>query len=143
VLRSALLLAFDHHRDIERKLTGDRLERAAGFNECHRLALVVAGAARDDDFASAVDCRDARFEWRRLPKVERVDGLHVIMAVEQDTRSLAIGAVLAFADHHRMPGSRPQASIETEAAKIGCHILGGVTALHGISRIRRNRLNSQ
>ncbi len=31
--------------------------------------------------------RDARLERRRLPQVERIDRLHVIMAIEQDARA--------------------------------------------------------
>ena len=39
---------------------------------------------------------DARLERRRLPQVERIDRLHVVMAVEQDARRLAV-AVRAVA----------------------------------------------
>ena len=88
MLRAALLLALDHHGDVERQLAGDRLEGAAGLDEGHGLAFVVAGAARDDDFAPAVERFDARLERRRLPQIERVDRLHVVMAVEQDARRL-------------------------------------------------------
>ena len=43
------------------------------------LALVVAGAAREDVVAA-----DLRLEGRRLPLVQRVGRLHVVVAVEKD-----------------------------------------------------------
>ena len=96
VFRAALLLALDHHRNVERQLAGHRLEGAASLDEGHGLAFVVASAARDDDFAAAVERLDARLERRRLPQIERIDRLHVIMAVEQDPRRLAVGLTLAL-----------------------------------------------
>ena len=82
MLGAALLLAFHHHGDVERQLAGDRLEGAAGLDERHGLAFVVAGAARDDDLAATVERLDARLERRRLPQIERIDRLHVVMPVE-------------------------------------------------------------
>ena len=77
---------------------GDRLEGAASLDEGHGLAFVVAGAARDDDLPAAVERLDARLERRRLPQIERIDRLHVVMAVEQDARRLPLGrSVAAFA----------------------------------------------
>ena len=67
IFRAAFLLAFDHHRDVERQLAGNRLEGAASLDEGHGLAFVVAGAARDDDLAAAVERLDARLERRGLP----------------------------------------------------------------------------
>ena len=104
VFRAALLLALDQHGDVERQLAGHRLEGAAGLDEGHGLAFVVAGAARDDDLAPAVERLDARLERRRLPQIERIDRLHVVMAVEQHARRFAVAlpAVAALADHDRM-----------------------------------------
>ena len=45
------------------------------------LALVVAGAAGIDVVAA-----NFRLERRRLPFVQRIGRLHVVMAVEQDRR---------------------------------------------------------
>src|SRR6516165_4725844 len=98
MLRAAFLLAFDQHRDVERKFAGHRLKRAARFNKRHRLAFVVASAAGDDDFAPVIEGVYARFEWRRVPKIERVDRLYIVVAVEEHARRLAISAVCALAD---------------------------------------------
>ena len=87
MLRAALLLALDHGGDIQRQLAGDRLEGAAGLDEGHGLAFVVAGPARDDDLAPAGKRLDARLERRRLPQIERIDRLHVVMAVKQHARA--------------------------------------------------------
>ena len=76
----------------ERQLAGHRLEGAAGLDEGHHLAFVVAGAARDDDLAAVGQRRDARRERRRVPQIERIDRLHVVVAVEQHARALAVAA---------------------------------------------------
>ncbi len=86
VLGPALLLALDHHRDVERKRAGHRLKRAACLDEGHGLAFVVAGAAGDDDFPPAGERLDPRFERRRLPQFERIDRLHIVVAVEENAR---------------------------------------------------------
>src|SRR4029077_10194419 len=78
----------------------------------------------------------------RMPQIERVDRLHVIMAVEQDPRPW-IGALATFADHHRMTGGRAQTDVEAKSAEIGRNVFRGLAALRGISGVRRNRLNSQ
>jgi hypothetical protein len=64
------------------------------------------------------------------------------MAVEQDPRPW-IGAVAAFADHYRMAGRWAQTGVETETAEIGRNVFRGLTALRGISGVRRDRLNAQ
>ena len=91
---AALLLALDHHGDGQRQRAGHGLEGAAGLDEGHHLTFVVAGTARDDGLASVRQCRDARRERRRLPEIERVDRLHIVMAVEQNARTRMPVAVL-------------------------------------------------
>src|SRR5215472_18118173 len=141
MFRAALLLAFDHDRNIKWKFAGYRLECAARLDESHRLTFIVAGASRDDDFAPLLR-RHARFERRRLPQLERVNRLHVIMAVEQDPRA-RIGAVAGSADHHRVAGGRPQSSVKAKTAEIDRDMFRSLAALRGISGVRRDRLNSQ
>src|SRR4029077_8293707 len=141
MFRTALLLAFDHDRNVEREFSGYRLECAARLDKRHRLALIVAGAARHDDFAPLFRC-NARFERRRLPQIEWIDRLYVIMAIKQDPRP-SIGAVAAFADPHRMAGGRAQTGVEAETAEIGRNMFRGLAALCGISGVRRDRLNAQ
>ena len=137
MLRAALLLALDHHGDIQRQRAGDRPESAAGLDESHGLAFVVAGAAGDDDLAATIEGLDPRLEWRRPPQVERVDRLHVIMAVEQHPRRVAVGcAVAAFTDDDRVAPGRPHAGLEAEPAQIGRDIFGRGAA---VRRIRPGR----
>ena len=122
VLRAALLLALDHGGDRQRQLAGDRLEGAAGLDEGHGLAFVVAGAARDDDLAAARQRLDARLERRGLPLVERIDRLDVIMAIKQHARA---GNAVGFAHHHRMALGRADIGGKTDAAQVGGDVLGG------------------
>ena len=78
----------------ERQLAGHRLPGAAGLHEGHQLAFVVAGPARDDRLASVRQGGDARLEGRRLPQIERIDRLHVVMAVEQHAAARALPSLL-------------------------------------------------
>ena len=144
VLRAALLLALDHHGDRQRQRAGHRLEGAAGLDEGHHLAFVVAGAARDDDLAAVGQRRDARRERRRLPQVERIDRLHVVMAVEQHARALC-----------RWPCRRPcrprsdgpRSGARSVSKPMPREILGDVLgrglALVLVGRVGRDRLDAQ
>ena len=75
------LLAFEDELHVHRQpavLLQVRLDRL----EVHEhLALVVGGAARVD-----LAVADRRLERRRLPQLQRIDRLHVVVAVEQDRR---------------------------------------------------------
>src|SRR5262249_48926132 len=81
VFGAALLLAFYHHGDRQRQLAGDGLEGTAGLNEGHSLTFVVTGAARDNDLATIRQYFDARLERRRLPQIQWIDWLNVIVPV--------------------------------------------------------------
>ena len=66
------------------------LPGAQRLDEHHRLALVVHRAARDEALAvRAID--ELRLERRAVPELQRIDRLHVVVAVEQDVRSLVAG----------------------------------------------------
>jgi len=126
VFGAALLLAFDHHGDRQRHLAGDGLEGAAGLDESHCLAFVVAGSARDDDLASIRQCFDARLEWRRLPQAQGIDRLHIVVPVKE--HAWACGAV-RLANHHRMTGGRAHGGLKTDRLEIGGNVLGSSAAL--------------
>ena len=76
-----LLFAFEDDLHVHRQaavLLEMRLDRL----EVHEhLALVVGRAARVD-----LAVADRRLERRRLPQLERIDRLHVVVAVEEDRR---------------------------------------------------------
>ena len=143
ILRAALLLAFDHHRDRQRQCSGHRLVGAARLDEGHGLAFVVAGAARDDDLATVGQRLDPRLERRRGPKLKRINRLHVVMAVEQDVRRALALPLPRFADHHRMARGRPHLGREADAPQIGGDMLGRGPALLLVRRIGRDRLDAQ
>ena len=95
--------------------TAERLERPAGLEKGHQLAFVVGGAASHDLLAVGPGF-ELRFERRTAPKVQRVDRLHVIVAIKQN-----VGGVPAvrvhMADDHRPPLRRMLGGLESEAAK--------------------------
>ena len=68
---------------------------AQRFEEHHRLALVVHRAARDEALAvRAVD--KLRLERRAVPQLQRIDRLHVVMAIEQHVRAFVVGRAVAM-----------------------------------------------
>src|SRR6202007_2673718 len=98
--------------------SGDGLVGAAGLDEGHHLALVVAGAARHDDLAAVGRGANPRRKRRLLPQIERIDRLHVVVAVEQDAWALAVptGALMTtLGDHDRMPLRRAHARVKANA----------------------------
>jgi hypothetical protein len=98
-LRAALLGALDEDGDAAGQLAAHGDVGAAGLHEGHHLALVVGGAAPDDLFPTFPVLGDVRLEGGRLPQVEGIDRLHVVMAVEQDVRRPGLRPV---GQHHRV-----------------------------------------
>jgi len=47
-----------------------------------QLSLVIASAAGDEIAAA-----NRRFKWRRLPSIERINRLHIVMPVNEDGRT--------------------------------------------------------
>ena len=119
VQASDLFFSFEKHLDVQRKAAGllhvglDRLE-------VHEdLSLVVGGAARVD-----LVLAHGRFERRRIPEIDRVHGLDVVVAVEQDRRRP--GRVQPIAIDDRIAGRVEQPHmLEADAlhvigAPLGC-----------------------
>ena len=91
MLGAALFLALDQERDVERQRSRHRLPGPARLDEGHHLAFVVGGAARDNRLAAVGKGRDPRLERRRLPQIERIDRLHVVVTVKHDAAAIVAG----------------------------------------------------
>ena len=81
VLAADFLFALEDELHVHRQpavLLEMRLDRL----EVHEHLALVVGRAAGVDLAVA----DRRLERRRLPQVERIDRLHVVVAVEEDRR---------------------------------------------------------
>ena len=79
MLAAGLLFAFEQELHVDRQLAGGLQQALHGLDLDVDLALVVAGAARENVVAA-----DLRLEGRRFPLVQRIGRLHVVVAVEQD-----------------------------------------------------------
>ena len=78
------------------------MPRAEGFEKRGDLALVVDSAA-GKDFSIA----DRRLKRRRLPEVERVGRLNVVVSVKEDVRRVGRRSVEgSVSEHNGMPGRR-------------------------------------
>ena len=81
MLAADFLLALDEELDVARQAAGLLQVRLDGLDVHEHLALVVGRAARID-----LAVAHGRFERRRRPQVDRVDRLHVVVAVEENRR---------------------------------------------------------
>ena len=81
-----LLFALEDDLHVDRELAGLLQVRLDGLEVHEHLSLVVGRSARVD-----LAVADRRLKGRRLPQLDRVDRLHVVVAVEEDRRR-AFGA---------------------------------------------------
>src|SRR5262249_49641403 len=118
VNRAAFFLTLDHQR--QRQWQGPRhfLEGPASLDEGHQLPFVVARPSRNDYLSAIRGGRNSRRERGRLPKIERVHWLHVIVAIEENARSIVLtdGATWGrrFGQNHRMAVGRTYIDVETD-----------------------------
>ena len=140
--RAGFFLAFEQDGDAARQRPGCRLPGPAGLDESHQLALVVGGAAAGDRLAARGNFLDCRLEWRINPEIERIDRLHVVMAVKQIMRGIRRGAGMMGNDHG-MAGGVAQAGVEAERCEFIDKPLTGAAALGRIGRVGRDRLDAQ
>ncbi len=124
----------------------DGLPGAARLDEGHHLAFVVTGAARQDHLAAGLDLGEARLERRAVPEVQRVDGLHVVMPVEEEMRAFPAilrARLLRMPEDDRMALGRAHAGVKADRGDIRLQMLGGGDAMLLVGRIRRDRRNAQ
>ena len=138
--RAGLLLALEQHRHVARQAAMGA-EGAAGLEEGHQLAFVVAGAARDDPL-TARPVGEARFERRGGPQGQRIGRLDVVMAVEQHARRVA-GLRLGRADDHRPAGGVLAGGLEAEFGEFPRQPVGGARAIGKMGRNGRDRGDRQ
>ena len=77
-----------------------------------------------------------------VPELERVDRLHVVMAVEQHMRAVGRRPVV-MGDDHRMAGRVAHAGIEADRLQIRDQPFGGLAAVGRIGGIGRDRRDAQ
>ena len=114
-----LLLAFGEHDDVHRQRAARAEVRLERLDVQVQLSLVVDGAARVD---AAVP--HGRLERRRLPQLERLGGLHIVVTVDEHRRC-AIAGLAPLADDDRMAIGRDDLGRETDVAHARGKPLGG------------------
>ena len=89
-------------------------------------------------------------ERRPVPEIERIDRLHVVVAVEQHMRArrafaitLAVAVALAFGNDRGMTGRRPDVCGQTQRCDVFGKVIGSRLAISGKGRIGRNRFDPQ
>ncbi len=132
-----LFLAFEDDLDVHRQRAGLRQVRFDGLHVHEDLALVVDRAARVE---LAVAHRG--FERRRRPELQRIDRLHVVVAVEEDG-GRASGAE-PFGVDHRMPGRLDETgAVHADAGEFGGRPLGAAPHVGGVFRQGRDAGNGE
>ena len=106
-----LLLALDQELEVDRQAAVGGQQTPGRLDLVQRLALVVDGAPGP---ALAVD--DDRGEGRRRPGIERVDRLHVVVAVDQDGRGAGAGMQPVAVDGRARRRSRSSATCSRPAS---------------------------
>ena len=109
------------------------LEGSAGFEKGHQLAFVVAGPAGHDLFAVRSGF-EPRLEGRVAPKVQGIDRLHVVVAVEENMRRVAAAPPLPVPTTIDRPSVGWLDDVETEVAELADQPVGRPFAIGEMGR---------
>ncbi len=127
VLAADLLLALDHHLDVDRQPPVRLHVRFDGLQMHEHLALVVGSSAREE-----IAVAHRRLERRRGPLLDRIHRLHVVVAVDEDRRRTRSAEPLAV--HDWMPWRLGQVHVlQPDLAHLGRRPLG--TAPHVVAML--------
>ena len=110
----------------------ERLEKS------HQLALVIGRSARANDLALG-RVLQFRIKGVAVPKRQRINGLHVVMAIEQQMRP----AGSTMGHHHRMARCGAGAGVKPQGFQILDQPIGGASAIGLEGRISGNRRDPQ
>ena len=132
-----LLLALDEELDVERQAAALLQVRLDRLDVHEHLALVVGGAARVD-----LAVAHGRLERRAGPQLDRIDRLHVVVAVEEDRR--LAGRVQPVAVDDRVAGrvDQPDVLQAGRPQRLG-RPLGGAAHVAGVLRQRADARESR
>lgn len=101
--RTGFFLALEKNGDAHGQTAIDCLIGPAGFHEGHQLTLVISRSTPGDHLPAAADIFHGRFERIVFPEIERIDRLHIVMAVEKHMRRVFCRGVV-MRHHHWMTG---------------------------------------
>ena len=126
VFAADLLLAFEDEGDVAGKFRAGLEVGLYGLQVGEVLALVVAGTAGEE-----IAALDARLEGRRLPQLERLGRLHVVVAVDHVVRLLCAGLARRAGHEDGVALGRMQLGFQADGAAVlqqpitaGRHVLG-------------------
>ena len=122
------LLALEDDLHVDRQLAGLLQVRLDGLEVHEDLALVVGRAARVD-----LAVADGRFKRRRLPQLDRIDRLDVVVAVEEDRRRTFGAQPVAVDDGVAGRFDEPDV-VEADAAHLLGRPLGAAPDVAGVLR---------
>lgn len=138
--RSAFLFALKEKGDAAGQGTMHMNPGAAGFQKRHQLPFVVgrAATANDRTFGGVFNLRIKRII---VPQVQGIDRLHIIMAIEQQMRSVAV--FVDVAHNHRMTGGFAFLRRHTQTRQIRHQPIGSRLAMLRVGGIGGNRRDAQ
>ena len=128
-----LLLALEQDPQVDRQPAAGRQDRLRRLEMHVQLALVVGGATPDD-----ASVAHERLERGRLPQLDRVDRLDVVMAVDED-RGRALGVEPVRVDDRVAPRRRDVDMLEADPAPLGGDPLGRATNVRRVLGQGRDR----
>ena len=138
VLATDLLLAFENELEVDRELSRLLQGRFHGFHVHEDLPFVIRGPARVD-----LPFTHRCLEGRRHPFGERIDWLHIVVAVKEDRWDI-VSSVEPVGIHDRVARRLDQTDVlEPDPFELGGGPLGATTDVLGMFRQRAHARNSQ
>ncbi len=111
----------------------------------HHLPLVVHRAAGDDARAERM-VHEARLEGRAGPEVQRLRGLHVVVAVVEQVRGAParpLGRSWMVREHDRVARRLAGFSLEAHARELAAQPFGGPAAIPGVRGLRAHARDAE
>ena len=136
MLAADLLFPFGDHDDIHGKLLPRGEMRLERFHVQEELAFVVHRSARED-----VSVAHRRLERRRRPQLERLGGLNVVVAVDENRRRSR--RISPLADDDRVAGSRIDLRRHADLVERCLHPLGRASRVGVVIRFRADARDAE
>ena len=135
--RARFLFAFEYELQVHGQGFLSRQERFRGA-DMHREVALAVGRTASQHAAFLHD----RLERRRLPEIQRIHRLDVVVAVDEHCR--LPGGVQPIGVDDRVPARLGDFDmLHADAAKVGGEVLGSRSAVGGMRRDARNARDSQ
>ena len=136
--RTAFFFTLKKQRQLAGKAAGLGFKGPARLYKRHQLPLVIRRTAAANDLA--LGCIfDRRLKRRAVPKLNGINGLHIVMAVKQQVRARPVG----MGDNHRMTGRVAALGAKADAVQIRHQPIRRIATGILVGRVGRDAVDAQ